>query len=159
MLQSLNHLTLAVSDLQKSVTFWHELLGLALHARWNTGAYLTCGDLWVCLSYDEARQYVPPQESDYTHYAFTVAEEDFEPFSQRFEQAGVTVWKQNKSEGRRSIFSTRTGTSWSCTWAASPRGWRRVARSPTRAWCLPQTRLEARTFSLPASVTCVAASS
>ena len=68
MLQSLNHLTLAVSDLQKSVTFWHELLGLALHARWNTGAYLTCGDLWVCLSYDEARQYVPPQESDYTHY-------------------------------------------------------------------------------------------
>ena len=33
MLQSLNHLTLAVSDLQKSVTFWHELLGLTLHAR------------------------------------------------------------------------------------------------------------------------------
>ena len=64
MLQSLNHLTLAVSDLQKSVTFWHELLGLALHARWNTGAYLTCGDLWVCLSFDEARQHVPPQESD-----------------------------------------------------------------------------------------------
>ena len=77
MLQSLNHLTLAVSDLQKSVTFWHELLGLTLHARWNTGAYLTCGDLWVCLSYDEARQYVPPQESDYTHYAFSIDENDF----------------------------------------------------------------------------------
>ena len=45
MLRSLNHLTLAVSDLQKSITFWHELLGLTLHARWNTGAYLTCGDL------------------------------------------------------------------------------------------------------------------
>ena len=60
MLQSLNHLTLAVSDLQKSVTFWHELLGLALHARWNTGAYLTCGDLWVCLSYDEARTFSLP---------------------------------------------------------------------------------------------------
>jgi hypothetical protein len=86
------------------VTFWHELLGLALHARWNTGAYLTCGDLWVCLSYDEARQYVPPQESDYTHYAFTVAEEDFEPFSHKLEQAGVTVWKQNKSEGASFYF-------------------------------------------------------
>ena len=120
MLQSLNHLTLAVSD-RKSVTFWHELLGLTLHARWNTGAYLTCGDLWVCLSYDEARQYVPPQESDYTHYAFTVAEADFEPFSQRLEQAGVTVWKQNKSEGRRSTFSTRTGTSWSCTGSLAAR--------------------------------------
>lgn len=69
MLQSLNHLTLAVSDLQKSVTFWHELLGLALHARWNT-----------------------------------VAEEDFEPFSDKLEQAGVTVWKQNKSEGASFYF-------------------------------------------------------
>ncbi len=159
MLQSLNHLTLAVSDLQKSVTFWHALLGLTLHARWNTGAYLTCGDLWVCLSYDEARRYVPPQESDYTHYAFTVAEEDFEPFSHRLEQGASPSGSRTKARERRSIFSTRTGTSWSCTWAASPRGWRRVARSPMRAWCLSQTRLEARTFSLPASVTCVAASS
>ena len=33
MLQSLNHLTLAVSDLQKSVTFWHELLGLTLQTK------------------------------------------------------------------------------------------------------------------------------
>ena len=104
MLQSLNHLTLAVSDLQKSVTFWHELLGLTLHARWNSGAYLTCGDLWVCLSYDEARRYVPPQESDYTHYAFTVAEADFEPCSNKLEQAGVPVWKQNKSEGASFYF-------------------------------------------------------
>jgi hypothetical protein len=91
---------------------------------------------------------VPPQESDYTHYAFTVAEEDFEPFSQRLEQAGVTVWKQNKSEGASFYFLDPDGTSWSCTWAASPRGWRRVGRSPTRVWCLPQTRLEPRTFSL-----------
>ena len=39
-----------------------------------------------------------------THYAFTVAEADFEPFSQRLEQAGVTVWKQNKSEGASFYF-------------------------------------------------------
>lgn len=104
MLQSLNHLTLAVSDLQKSVTFWHELLGLTLHACWDTGAYLTCGDLWLCLSYDEARRYVPPQESDYTHYAFTVAKDDFALLSRRLEQSGVTVWKQNKSEGASFYF-------------------------------------------------------
>lgn len=122
MLQSLNHLTLAVSDLQKSVTFWHELLGLTLHARWNTGAYLTCGDLWVCLSYDEARGYVPPQESDYTHYAFTVAAEGFEPFSHKRSRRALPSGSKTKARGHRSIFSTRTGTSWNCTWAASPRG-------------------------------------
>lgn len=66
MLQSLNHLTLAVSNLQTSLTFWRDLLGLQLHAEWDTGAYLTCGDLWVCLSYDVSRNYVAPQESDYT---------------------------------------------------------------------------------------------
>ncbi|MBJ3726783.1 VOC family protein, partial [Salmonella enterica subsp. enterica serovar Corvallis] len=47
MLQSLNHLTLAVSNLQTSLTFWRDLLGLQLHVEWDTGAYLTCGDLWV----------------------------------------------------------------------------------------------------------------
>lgn len=58
MLQSLNHLTLSVSNLQTSLTFWRDLLGLQLHAEWDTGAYLTCGDLWICLSYDVSRNYV-----------------------------------------------------------------------------------------------------
>ncbi len=40
MLDSLNHLTLAVSDLNRSVAFYHELLGLKLHACWDNGAYL-----------------------------------------------------------------------------------------------------------------------
>lgn len=99
MLQSLNHLTLAVSNLQTSVSFWRDLLGLSLHAQWDTGAYLTCGDLWLCLSFDESRGFVPPEESDYTHYAFSVAPADFGTFSHKLEQAGVTVWKTNKSEG------------------------------------------------------------
>src|SRR5690606_5524209 len=97
MLHSLNHLTLAVSNLQTSVAFWRDLLGLSLHAQWDTGAYLTCGDLWLCLSFDETRDYVPPNESDYTHYAFSIAPADFDSFSHKLEQAGVTVWKSNKS--------------------------------------------------------------
>ncbi|MDK9358950.1 FosA family fosfomycin resistance glutathione transferase [Lelliottia sp. V106_10] len=104
MLQSLNHLTLAVSNLQTSVNFWRDLLGLSLHAQWDTGAYLTCGDLWLCLSFDETRNYVPPEKSDYTHYAFSVAPEDFDAFSHKLEQAGVTVWKINKSEGASFYF-------------------------------------------------------
>ena len=104
MLQSLNHLTLAVSNLQTIVALWRDLLGLSLHAQWDTGAYLTCGDLWLCLSFDETRDYVPPNESDYTHYAFSVAPADFDSFSHRLEQAGVTVWKSNKSEGASFYF-------------------------------------------------------
>ncbi len=47
MLNALNHLTLAVSNLPASIAFWRDLLGLRLHAEWHTGAYLTCGDLWL----------------------------------------------------------------------------------------------------------------
>lgn len=99
MLNSLNHLTLAVSDLARSIEFYHQLLGLKLHARWDNGAYLTCGELWLCLSADAQRQYVPPTQSDYTHYAFSVDACDFARFVTRLEQAGVVSWKANKSEG------------------------------------------------------------
>ncbi|WP_170979690.1 VOC family protein [Escherichia coli] len=84
--------------------FRRDLLGLQLHAEWGTGAYLTCGDLWLCLSYDVSRSYVAPQKSDYTHYAFSIAPEDFEPFSYKLKQSGVTVWKDNKSEGQSFYF-------------------------------------------------------
>lgn len=99
MLNSLNHLTLAVSELDRSVDFYHQLLGLQLHARWDNGAYLTCGDLWLCLSLDAQRQYISPLQSDYTHYAFSIDAQDFSVFAARLAQAGVVSWKENRSEG------------------------------------------------------------
>ena len=56
MLSGLNHLTLAVSQLVPSVAFYQQLLGMTLHARWDSGAYLSCGDLWLCLSLDPQRR-------------------------------------------------------------------------------------------------------
>ncbi len=99
MLTSLNHLTLAVSDLAPGIAFYQQLLGLKLHARWDNGAYLTCGDLWICLSLAPQRQRVAPTESDYTHYAFSIDEHHFADFVARLDQAGVVSWKANKSEG------------------------------------------------------------
>ena len=104
MLKGLNHLTLAVSDIASSIGFYHHLLGLPLHARWDNGAYLRCGDLWLCLSLDAQRRYIAPQESDYTHYAFSIDENDFAAFVARLTQAGVTSWKENRSEGESFYF-------------------------------------------------------
>ncbi|HHG8771309.1 TPA: FosA family fosfomycin resistance glutathione transferase [Raoultella planticola] len=104
MLSGLNHLTLAVSELAPSVAFYHQLLGMKLHARWDGGAYLSCGDLWLCLSLDPQRRPTPPEESDYTHYAFSIAEADFAGVAARLEVAGVTVWKVNRSEGASYYF-------------------------------------------------------
>lgn len=67
MLTGLNHLTLAVADLPASIAFYRDLLGFRLEARWDQGAYLELGSLWLCLSREP--QYGGPA-ADYTHYAF-----------------------------------------------------------------------------------------
>ena len=75
MLSGFNHLTLAVTELDRSVRFCHELLQLQLDATWDAGAYLSLPGLWLCLSLDPLRDANPA--ADYTHYAFTVAAADF----------------------------------------------------------------------------------
>lgn len=97
MLSGLNHLTLAVQSLDLSVLFYRDLLGFRLAARWNKGAYLELGDLWLCLSLDDRRSNEAWPE--YTHYAFSTSAEKFSPFVAKLIQAGVVEWKSNSSEG------------------------------------------------------------
>lgn len=97
MLTGLNHLTLAVCDLERSFAFYTTVLGLRPRARWNTGAYLSLGTLWLCLSLDSA--YVQRRQGSYTHYAFGVAPSDFARFVTHARTHGVQEWKANRSEG------------------------------------------------------------
>jgi len=104
MLKGLNHITLAISDLQTSIDFYQKFLGMKLHAKWDRGAYLECGKLWLCLSLDNNRPFMDPEVSDYTHYAFSIEEKNFEPFLLLLERAGVSIWKVNKSDGKSCYF-------------------------------------------------------
>lgn len=94
MLRGINHITVAVTDLDRSLYFYSHFLGMKPHVRWDTGAYLSLGREWFCLSLDE----VAPAR-DYSHIAFDVAEENFDAVAQRLRHEGVVGWKQNKSEG------------------------------------------------------------
>lgn len=94
MLKGLNHITVAVNDLDKSFNFYVDLLGMKPHAKWNKGAYLTLGGLWFCLSLDDT---YPCQ--DYSHIAFDVSASDFLQLKQKLLSAGIPQWKQNTSEG------------------------------------------------------------
>jgi len=97
MLTGLNHLTLAVTDLSRSMDFYARLLHFRLVASWETGAYLALGDLWLCLSLDLAR--ADEISSAYTHYAFSIPESEFLEFQRSLRAAGVQEWKLNRSEG------------------------------------------------------------
>ena len=102
MLTGLNHLTLAVTDLPRSVGFYHDLLQLRLDATWDHGAYLSLPGLWLCLSLDPLRPSAPAAE--YTHAAFTVGADDFAALAQRLRAAGVVEWRDNRSEGASFYF-------------------------------------------------------
>ena len=104
MLKGLNHITLAVSNLQTSINFYQKFLGLKLHAKWNSGAYLECDDLWLCLSLDDSRSFVTAKMSDYTHYAFSIDEKFFEQFQSTLKSANISFWKENISEGKSCYF-------------------------------------------------------
>jgi catechol 2,3-dioxygenase-like lactoylglutathione lyase family enzyme len=97
-----NHITLAVRDLDRAVAFYRDVLGLTLRKQWVRGAYLEAGGLWICLSVDEATRREP--HPDYTHLAFEVTGEAFDRMVERLENAAAPVWKANRSEGASHYF-------------------------------------------------------
>jgi catechol 2,3-dioxygenase-like lactoylglutathione lyase family enzyme len=100
-ISGLNHLTLAVTDLERSVAFYRDVLGCELRAVWCDGAYLEAGPLWLCLSVDTVAPHA--ERPNYTHYAFDVAGHHFEALSERVRRVS-TLWKDNKSEGASVYF-------------------------------------------------------
>jgi len=102
MLTGLNHLTLAVTDLNRSVAFYQDLLQLRVEAIWGTGAYLSLPGLWLCLSLDPLRKSEPA--ADYTHYAFGISASNFPLFVERLRSADVREWRDNRSEGASFYF-------------------------------------------------------
>lgn len=103
MLRGINHITLAVSDLDASFNFYTKTLEMQPLLRWDKGAYLLAGDLWLCLALDlDANK--TSLEKDYTHISFDVAPSEFESYSTRLLSAGITRWKENSSEGKSLYF-------------------------------------------------------
>jgi catechol 2,3-dioxygenase-like lactoylglutathione lyase family enzyme len=94
--RGLNHITLAVVNLERSLAFYQGVLGLSVRAIWPAGAYLEAGSLWLCLSVDPAAAAGP--NDDYTHIAFDVDAEQFGEFSKRV-AADAPCWRDNRSEG------------------------------------------------------------
>lgn len=92
--KGLNHLTLSVSNLDVSIEFYCDLLGFQGEVRWNTGAYLSYGNCWLCLSLGKAK---PSQ--DYTHFAFTYDSAVMSHVQQKVAFKAVRQWQSNSSEG------------------------------------------------------------
>ena len=102
MITGINHITLSITDLAMSFTFYVDVLGCKPIARWPKGAYLLAGDVWLALVLDEnTRTSALPE---YTHIAFSVSEADFAGLSSRIVESGAEIWQNNRTEGASLYF-------------------------------------------------------
>ena len=105
--RGINHVTLAVRDVERALHFYVDRLGSRLRARWARGAYLEAGTLWLCLELDE-RVGARPTADD-SHIAFAVDAADFTALAQAVRASGAAVWKDNRSEGESLYFCDPDG--------------------------------------------------
>jgi catechol 2,3-dioxygenase-like lactoylglutathione lyase family enzyme len=104
MLTALNHITLAVKDIDKSFKFYKNILGLTPLVKWNKGAYFLVGDktngFWFCLNQDDSRI----TNECYTHYAFSMSKDHFEKMRKKIINSGTEIFKNNTSPGESLYF-------------------------------------------------------
>lgn len=103
MISGLSHVTFAVSNLDRSLRFYGELLGLKPLVRWNEGAYLTAGDFWIALILDKAAAEAT-NNSSYTHTAFAIPPTEFPALREKLLAQDAEEWQDNTSPGESFYF-------------------------------------------------------
>ncbi|AZN40991.1 metallothiol transferase FosB [Paenibacillus albus] len=104
-LSSLNHLCFSVSDLQKSITFYEQVLGAKLLVVGRSLAYFDLDGLWIALNEEKD---IPRDEihKSYTHMAFTIAESEFAAWLSKLDDLGVNILsgRERAEADRKSIY-------------------------------------------------------
>jgi len=97
MIKGINHITLAVKDVEKSFEFYKNILDLKPIAKWKNGAYLTASDTWFALVQDS--KVLEIKCHDYSHIAFSCTNSDFQALKYQLIDYGCVEWSENESEG------------------------------------------------------------
>lgn len=106
MISGLNHITLAVKNIDLSFEFYQNILGFKPLCKWEGSAYFLVGHpddpnaLWFCLDRDAKREHTLCS----THYAFSVSPDNFETIAKRIIASGAPLYKQNISPGESLYF-------------------------------------------------------
>lgn len=100
MITGVNHVTVSVSDLERSFVFYRDAMGFKPVCRWSKGAYFLAGDMWFCMNLDAKTAPTP----DYTHIAFTVSEKEFAATQARILAGGAKIFQSNFSPGNSLYF-------------------------------------------------------
>lgn len=94
-INGINHITLAISDINQSFAFYKNVLCFKPLCKWDNGAYFLVGEDWLCLNVDENLQ----PNTAYTHYAFSVDQKNFKEICAHIVASNVIIFKENNSPG------------------------------------------------------------
>jgi catechol 2,3-dioxygenase-like lactoylglutathione lyase family enzyme len=86
-----NHVTIAVSDLQRSLSFYKDFLQMNLVHLGKTDAYLEWGTAWICLV---EKKHAKPLEADkigVDHVAFSIDETDFDAAVKMLTEGNIPI--------------------------------------------------------------------
>lgn len=107
MITGFNHLTISVHSLDESFSFYKDVLGFKPKMKWDKGAYFEVGDLWFVIYQEENAK--RSEKTEYTHFAFSIAQENFKFMSQRIIESKARIFQENSSEGDSLYFLDPNG--------------------------------------------------
>lgn len=104
----LNHITFAVSDIQRSTEFYTQVLGARLLLRGEKTVYMDLAGIWLALNYEPGAR----AAATYTHIAFSVTAADLDSFRRRLQERGIELRQdrsRNPQEGKSLYFRDPDG--------------------------------------------------
>lgn len=103
-LQGINHFCFSVSNLDRSVSFYENVFGAKLLVKGRKLAYFDLDGLWIALNEEDVERGQMPL--NYTHIAFTVTEEEFDPWYLRLRDLNVHILpgRERDDRDKRSVY-------------------------------------------------------
>jgi catechol-2,3-dioxygenase len=89
--QGINHITIRVSNIESSKTFYRNVLGAKIVHKGNTDIYLDVGGVWLCLIEMVNAKPIDKNQIGVDHVAFTVSEEHFPKAVQLLRELKVEI--------------------------------------------------------------------
>ncbi|WP_050615800.1 metallothiol transferase FosB [Bacillus testis] len=90
----INHITVSVSDLNRSIAFYQDVFGAKLIVHGPRMAYFDLDGLWLALNEEN----LPDRtfSNTYTHIAFTICEDQLDEFTEKLKRNGAVIEKGRK---------------------------------------------------------------